>query len=69
MLIIVYHIPNNTSKPDTTTYLHKHLDSLMGEMYFLRKELKGKNELIKTRLNKADILKQEATIHNNETSK
>lgn len=41
----------------------------MGEMYFLRKELKGKNELIKTRLNKTDISKQEATIHNNETSK
>ena len=41
----------------------------MCEIYFLREELKEKNDLIKTLLNKTDPSKQDATMQNNVTSK
>ena len=46
-IIVNNNMLNNISKPDTTTYLQKHLDSLMGKTYFLREELKKKNDPFK----------------------
>lgn len=49
--IVNANISSNTPKTETT-YLQKHIDTLMSEIYFLREELKEKNDLIKTFLNK-----------------
>ena len=49
--IVNANISSNTPKTETT-YLLKHIDTLMSEIYFLREELKEKNDLIKTFLNK-----------------
>ena len=49
--IVNANISSNTPKTETT-YLQKHIDTLMSEIYFLREELKEKNDRIKTFLNK-----------------
>ena len=55
-------------KADEVTYLQNHIDTLMSELYFLREELKEKNNLIKILLNKIEVIKQ-VTIRNNKTLK
>ena len=50
--VVNTNISSNIPKIDTTIYLQKHIDSLTSEIFFLRKELKEKNDLIKTFLNK-----------------
>ena len=55
-------------KTDVVTYLPNHIDTLMSELYFLREELKEKNNLIKIVLNKTEVIKH-ITIHNNKTLK
>ena len=55
-------------KTDEVTYLQNHIDSLMSELYFLREELRGKNNLIKILLNKTEEIKH-VTIRNNKTLK
>ena len=50
--VISTNISSNIPKIDTTIYLQKHIDSLTSEIFFLREELKEKNDLIKTFLNK-----------------
>ena len=46
------------------TYLQNHIDNLMSELYFLREELKEKNNLIKILLDKTEVIKH-VTIRNN----
>ena len=48
--------------------MQNHIDTLMSELYFLRDELKEKNNLIKILLNKAEVIKH-VTIRNNKTLK
>ena len=55
-------------KTDEVTYLQNHIDTLMSELYFLREELKEKNNLIKILLNKTEVIKH-VTICNNKTLK
>ena len=55
-------------KADEVTYLQNHIDTLMSELYFLREELKEKNNLIKILLNKIEVIKH-VTIRNNKTRK
>ena len=55
-------------KADEVTYLQNHIDTLMSELYFLREELKEKNNLIKILLNKIEVIKH-VTIRNNKTLK
>ena len=55
-------------KTDEVTYLQNHIDSLMSELYFLREELREKNNLIKILLNKTEEIKH-VTIRNNNTLK
>ena len=55
-------------KTDKVTYLQNHIDSLMSELYFLREELREKNNLIKILLNKTELIKY-VTIRNNKTLK
>ena len=55
-------------KTDEVTYLQNHIDSLMSELYFLREELREKNNLIKILLNKTEEIKHVA-IRNNKTLK
>ena len=55
-------ISSNIPKIDTTIYLQKHIDSSTSEIFFLREELKEKNDLIKTflkKLSKPDIVVNE----------
>ena len=51
---------------DQVTYLQNHTNTLMSELYFLREELKEKNNLIKILLNKTEVIKH-VTIRNNKT--
>ena len=51
-------------KTDEVSSLQNHFDTLMSELYFLREELKEKNNLIKILLNKAELMKY-VTIRNN----
>ena len=55
-------------KTDEVTYLQNHIDTLMSELYFLREELREKNNLIKILLNKTELIKY-VTIRNNKTLK
>ena len=48
--------------------MQNHIDTLMSELYFLREELKEKNNLIKILLNKIEVIKH-VTIRNNKTLK
>ena len=50
--VVSTNISSNIPKIDTTIHLQKHIDSLTSEIFFLREELKEKNDLIKTFLNK-----------------
>ena len=50
------------------TYLQNHIDTLISELYFLREELKEKNNLIKILLNKTEVIKH-VTIRNDKTLK
>ena len=58
----------STPKTDEVTYLQNHIDTLMSELYFLREELREKNNLIKILLNKTELIKY-VTIRNNKTLK
>ena len=51
-------------KTDEVSSLQNHFDTLMSELYFLREELKEKNNLIKILLNKTELMKY-VTIRNN----
>ena len=51
-------------KTNEVTYLQNHIDNLMSELYFLREELKEKNNLIKILLDKTEVIKH-VTIRNN----
>ena len=46
---------NNNTKNDIVSCLHSHIDTLLGEIYFLREEIKDKNQLIKAVLKNEDI--------------
>ena len=50
--VVSTNISSNIPKIDRTIYLQKYIDSLTSEIFFLREELKEKNDLIKTFLNK-----------------
>ena len=47
-------INNNTNK-DIVSCLHSHIDTLLGKVYFLREEIKEKNQLIKAVFKNEDI--------------
>ena len=53
-------------KTNEVTYLQNHIDTLMSDLYFLREELKEKNNLIKILLNKTEVIKH-VTTRNNKT--
>ena len=55
-------------KTDEVTYLQNHIDTLISDLYFLREELKEKNNLIKILLNKTEVIRH-VTIRNNKTLK
>ena len=55
-------------KTDEVTYLQNHIDSLMSELYFLREELREKNNLFTIFLNKTEEIKH-VNICNNKTLK
>ena len=58
----------STPKTDEVTYLQNHIDTLMSELYFLREELREKNNLFTIFLNKTEEIKH-VNICNNKTLK
>ena len=50
--VVSANISSNIPRTDATIYLQKHIDSLTSEIFFLREELKEKNDLVKNFLNK-----------------
>ena len=56
------------TKTDEVTYLQNEIDTLMSELYFLREELREKNNLFTIFLNKTEEIKH-VNICNNKTLK
>ena len=47
---------NNNTKNDIVSCLQSHIDALLSEIYFLREEIKEKNQLIKAVFRNKDIM-------------
>ena len=47
---------NNNTKNDIVSCLESHIDALLSEIYFLREEIKEKNQLIKAVFRNKDIM-------------
>ena len=66
LILRVFHTTINEkiisiTKTNEVTYLQNHINTLMSELYFLREELKEKNNLIKILLNKTEVIKHVTT--------